>query len=1004
MRMIRFLIQHPVSVFVLYIALCLIAIISFKYLPISLLPNIDVPQIKILIEEPNKSPAEIEHQVVAPIRRKMLQVDGIIDIQSVSSFEKGELNLQLEYGKDIDYVFLEVNEKIDQIINNLSSHIERPKVIKKKTEDIPTFFLSVSYKENAKFHDFHLLSQFTDQVVRRRLEQLSEVALADIHGQIKKQIVIIPDENKIASLGITLEDLIKALETQNLIFGSVLFKERNFQYLLRLGQPIQSIEVIRDVPILLNKRLFHLNELAEIKVEERDIRGLYFVNGSQGISLAVIKSKNAKVESLKTQIDVLIKQLENENPQIQIQVIRDNAYLLKYTIYSLRTNLILGCFLAIGLVFLFYRNWRNSLLIGLTVPLSVLISLLFFSIAGMTINMITLSGIILGLGLMIDNGIIVLDNIVQERKAEETVDEACIRGANAMIRPLLTSMLTTCSVFLPLVFFSGVVGALFYDQALSISIGLLLSFIVSITFIPVAYFSLEKKRKHNSIRRSRIDKIYIKGLNAVYKYSFSFGLVTILFLIVNCFLFSRLPLKFMPSIQSKTLELSIDWKEPISFDIATYRIESLLNSVKKDLDSYDIHLGEDQYLIYQNRVSSLSTALIYIKLNKPVSKTLVREKLSNLLEENYSSAYYEFHPETSVFELLFPKRRENIKVEIYSLETSLIDEKQLLKQISNDLIDRFPSIEIASPPFKNSILISPKLEELLLHKINNIDLYQRLKQLFNGLAIFNIRQAESETPIIIGKNNISSISESLAKEQILTEDGYQIPLKYLVDINNTVSWQQIEASSKGRFLPLYIKTEKVAEVLRYLEHINSQEGKFNFSIRSSYYQNRKLSQELFWLLLTALGLLYFIMIIQFESFIQPLIVLLEIPISLSGSIFVLFLFGESINIMAMIGMVVTAGIVINDSIIKIDTINFLYRSGASLKEAIHLGGIKRLNAIIMTSLTTILSVIPIFFSNDLGSTLQYPLALALSGGLFVGTLMSLYLIPLIYQKIYESQA
>lgn len=1001
--MVRFLVAHPISVFVFYAALCLVALISIWYLPISLLPNIEVPQIRIITEEPNRSPEEIEKQILAPIRTKLLQIDGLIDLSSVASFEKGEIDLKFDYGVDIDYAFLEVNEGIDRAINILPKEVQRPKVIRKRTEDIPVFFLSVSYKDKITTGDFYQLSQFVDQVARRRFEQLPEVAVADIHGQVGQQIVIAPDKYKLKDLDVTINDLEQALQTNNLSFGSVIFKERNYQYLLRLGQPLETVEDLKNVTLLINNRLFLLNDLAKISTLEKDFGGSYITNDQQAISIAIIKSHQSKIENLRTQINILVDQLEQENPHIEIKISRDNTFILKYTIRNLKNNLILGCFLAIALVFLFYRNWRSSLLVGLSVPISILACLLFFSIFDLTINMITLSGIILGLGLMIDNGIIVLDNIVQEHSSEGNIQEASIKGTNEMIRPLLTSILTTCSVFIPLIFLSGISGALFYEQAMAISIGLLLSFLVSITFLPVTYHYIEKKRYTKTRSFNLLHQFYSRGLNLVFAFPICFFILLFISLFSACYLTTQLPLKIMPDIPSASFEILIDWKEPPNHQIFEQRIKALTNLIGEELLYYDAHIGEDQYLIHRNADSAPSASIVFIEFKDQNSESEIKQKLSDYLRKNYPEAYYEFRPKSSDFELLFPKTKEDIKVEVFSNRLSIIGQKQILKHISDSLKNTFENLDISTPSTEERLLLSPNFENLLFYKVEYSDLFNKLRQLISGSEVMSLNQAQEKSSVVIGSPGLKSISILLNKEQIINQEGHYIPLHYLVKLEKIAGWQQVEASSQGKYLPLKIKTDNPKTVLNYLKKINYKDRDYNLILRAAYYQNMGLVRELAIVLIITLFLLYLIMTIQFESFVQPVIILLEIPISLSGSILALYLFGGSLSIMAMIGMVVTVGIVINDSIIKIDTINHLVKNGLPLKEAIHLGGQKRLNPIIMTTLTTILAVVPIFFSRSLGAVLQYPLVLTLSGGLIIGTLMSLYLLPFAYFQFYRNK-
>ncbi|MEO1263791.1 MAG: efflux RND transporter permease subunit [Bacteroidota bacterium] len=998
--MVRFLINRPTSVFIVYVAFIILSIISIQYLPVSLLPEIDVPRIKILIEGNDRSVNEIEYQILAPLRQKLLQLDGLEDIQSTAHLEKGIIDLQFAYGKDIDYAFLEVHEKIDRAINFLPKDISRPRVVRIRTEDIPAYYLSISFKGEGQ--DFLSLSRFVRNVVRRRLEQLPEISLTDVHGDTQQEIIIIPNENKMKSLGIATSNLGYALQEQNLTMGSVIFKERNFQYQVRLGQPLQSIQGIKQTPILINGRIFPLEELAHVSLRNEEPKGSYSMNGQAAISLAVIKSSASKLADLTQSLSSVIEQIQNENPSVHVDVVRNNTFLLKHSIQNLQDNLFIGCIASICLVFLFYRNWRLSLLIGLSAPLSILFSLLLFNSLNLSINIITLSGIILGLGLMIDNGIIVLDNIVQEKNERENLMDACVEGTNQMVRPLLASMITTCSVFLPLIFLSGITGSLFYAQAVAISVGLLLSFVVSITFIPVYYYHLAQKQKEIFSPQNWMNKAYSKGLKFVLKHSFLFVVLVLSFLSIGIYTSRQLNVQLLPAMPDTSFEAFIDWNEPITLDTSEARTNDLFELISEDILSYDIHFGEFQYVIARNLESSSSTVLVHIEYQDKNQGEKIRANLTKILARNYPRAHWELRPTPNAFELLFPKDKEDVKVEIYTTEENVDLQKKWLKDFSNNLRAQFPGIVIEQPATEMNLLISPINENLWMYNVERSSLFQQINQSLSSNNVLTINQSQEQVPVIVSDKSSAPIYDLLSKKQIVNNDGQLIPVKHLVRIESIENWKKLYASSKGVYLPLSIKFNQSANyLLSYLENFKDEASNFIFDINSSHYRNRKIILELLLVLAAALGMLYFIMTAQFESFLQPLIILLEIPVSLGGSILFLYLFGSTLNLMAMIGMIVTVGIVINDSIIKVDTINRLRKNGLPIEEAIHKGGIKRLKPIVLTSLTTIIAIMPIFFSNDIGATLQYPLALTLSGGLILGTLMSLYLVPLLYLKFYK---
>ncbi len=607
--------------------------------------------------------------------------------------------------------------------------------------------------------------------------------------------------------------------------------------------------------------------------------------------------------------------------------------------------------------------------------------------------------IMLGLGLMIDNGIIVLDNIYQEHQQHGDAANACIRGTNEMIRPLLASMLTTCSVFLPLVFLSGISGALFMDQAVSVSLGLVISYLVSITLLPTLYFLIVQK-KVPQYALSGIQKWYHHSMDRILRKPAVILIPGMLFVLAGIFIVRNISLARFPELPKEALECLISWNENIDPKIAEFRLAQMMDEINDTL-SYDVHIGQDQYVFNHIPETGIFGAHLYIHLPRAsgISHQHISQSLQKYFQEIHPQAVIDIIPARTIFDIIFPSEPEKMTAEFYfpPLPEDLL--KDRLARWKANLESQFPDLQADSGYYEQTLFISPRQDRLFFYDIQPAQVINELSAQVNFTHLLDLESFQQKIPVVMKGKSTTLFPQILDEVRVTNRKGTAIRLSELLEWEYRSAPKKIFGSRLGTYHPISMQVQDQQDVIRYLNRASKQHPDTKILIKSSVLENQKLIRELSWVLFAALLLLYFIMVAQFESFWQPLIILLEIPVSLAGALLLLWIFGISLNLMAMIGMVVTVGIIINDSIIKIDTINRLRRSGIPSRQAILDGGLKRFNPILMTSFTTVLAVIPIFFYDDLGSVLQQSLAVSLIGGMIVGTLVSIYLIPALYYLV-----
>lgn len=1000
--MVKFLIHRPIAVTMAFLALLLIGIATTTSLPVSLMPDIDIPVVSIRVSSSEMPARQLENTVVKTLRSLLKEVNHVEEMRSETRDGMAWIELRFRHGTPIDLASVEVNEKVDKAMNSFPEEIRRPEVIRASASDIPVFYLMVNRKKtlaSGNTGEFLQLSNFASQVIRKRLEQLPEVALVDMSGLQYPEIKILPDNAYLQSGAFSVATLEQALQENNIDLGNLLIRDGQYQYNIRFNTRLRDVSDIAKVPVNLNGKVVRLNEIAEISMQPQRLQGDIKFNAQDAVSMAVIKQSDAKMANLKKELDFLVGRFREDYPDLEFSVTRDQSKLLQYSINNLGQSLLFGGLLAFLAMFLFLREKRAPWLIGVSIPVSLIIALLFFYLAGLSINIISLSGLVLGVGMMIDNSIIVIDNITQHRQRHSLLDRACYEGTNEIIRPLISSVLTTCAVFIPLIFMKGMSGALFFDQAVAVTIGLTVSLIVSITLLPTLYRVFYKKHADADTKATypKYYDWYEKGLKFVLRHQVLTVILVAGMIGTGIILYKVLSISRFPEVSQDETVLKIDWNEPVTLQENNDRVNKLLSALSESPDYIIEEAGKQQYLLNTGEEAGTSENRLYLKTASPAKLKKMQLELTHHLENNYPESDFGFSETDNLFNLAFGKTEAPLIVKFTHFnpgEEGYIDG---LAELQKKAEAAFPGKVQSKLITRNLILLETDPEKLMYYQVDNDDLYREIKSAFNVNTVFTINDNNMYVPVSIG-NNYASVYDIVQNITILNANDEKIPLSGLVKVNPGSGLKAIVAGKDGEYFPvlLNIKDKEFNEATTEFKNMVSNDGRFDVSFGGEIIADKGMIKELIVIIGVSLLLLYFILAAQFESFVLPLIVLIEVPIDLFGAFLFLMFFGEGINIMSAIGIIVMTGIIINDSILKIDTINKLTDSGFSLLRAVFEAGKRRLKPIIMTSLTTLLAMLPFLFQKGMGAELQKPLALAIIGGMTIGTLVSLYVIPLLY--------
>ncbi len=1009
--MVKFLIHRPIAVIMTFIAILLLGGVAAGLLPVSLLPDIDIPEITIQVEHPGSSARELENAIVLPLRQQLIQITDLDDIKSDTRNGNAIISIRFNYGSDINYSFIDVNERVDNAMSSMPKEVKRPTIIKATASDLPVFYITAATKEEQKFSDFMELSEFVEFVLRKRLEQLDEVAMVDASGYMRPELHIFPDRKLMNSIGLDEAYIEEVFKDNNITLGSLQIIDGQYQYSIRFANTLNGVEDIENLYFKVADRVLQLKDIAKVTIRPQERQGFFMEGNQEAISLAIIKKGNARMENLKIKVNEVIRQIEYDYPTIKLSLVRDQTGVLTFAIDNLQKSLIIGGVLAFFIMFLFMKDYRSPWLIGVSIPVSLIISLLLFHLIGLSINIISLSGLILGVGMMIDNSIIVIDNISQRIDNSESLVKACISGTNEVIRPLISSVLTSCAVFIPLIFISGIAGTLFYDQAIAVAVGLSVSLLVSITLLPVLYRLLwlkaNSRRNHSfKIRLLDYENAYKKGWRWVFSNRYWVILIFFFLIFLGVPLLYYIEKERFPSFKQQELIVDLDWNEYIHLSENKERVKEILKQLDNQCQYASSFVGRQQYVMHKGLDLNSNQASLYLHL-KEDNVRQVEELIRGVLQDKYPKTKFSFSLPETIFERLFDTQEPALEARVSGSDDIQGVDKENFIHLLRKVKSKFPEQQIGHLSCEKKLLIHLQTEKMVLYEVDRNTLIKRLKAALNQRQIGLLKFRSQYVPVIVSDN--SQTINSILRELTLTNRKRQeIPVNQLIRLEEIESFRSIYGGKNGEYIPISfygLSSKQGFELVDQVRQVVKDEsGSMQVSFSGTILSSHLLLERLLLIMLVSLALLYFILAAQFESFTQPLIVLLEVPIDIAGALALLWLFGSSLNIMAMIGMIVMSGIIINDSILKIDTINRLRRQGLPLMQAIEIGGKRRLKPILMTSLTTILALLPFLFLDDMGSQLQKPLALTVIGGMTIGTLVSLYFIPLCYYFLYKSKS
>lgn len=1003
--MFRGLVNRPVLISMTVSAVSVLGLMALKRLPVSLVPEIDIPEAVVRISSPERSARDVYESLVNPLMLYLSQTQELTDITCTADDGRGRISMKFGYDADMGYVMMDIGERIDRAMYVWPRDEERPSVSRLSASDIPAFYIDVRLKPDFDEGMFAGMSSFVRNVVHRRLEQLPQVAMVDASGYLLQELRIVPDRDMLESAGITGDMLSMAIIEADVTLGGFSVRDGTCEYNVRYDASVKDREDVENVWLNVNGRGFRIKDLAQVREESRMVEGMVSSDGRRAVTLAVIKRADARMSDLKEAVSEVLHELEEEHPEMDFKVTRDQTGLLDYSIGNMTRNLLYGALFALLVIFLFMNNLFQALLVALSIPLSLLLSFLSFRLLGISLNILSLSGLVMGMGMMVDNSIVVLDSIAVHVRRGEQVSDACVSGTREVAAPMLSSVLTTCAMFLPLSLMSGTGGALFHDEAIAVAVTLFSSFAVAVIVIPVycravygadpAYALMRENAGSRAFGRVKegYERILVRML-AGCRRTWTVPMAGITLGVV---MFAIMEKEKLPPISRQDILLKVGWNEYLTAGENRSRCEELAASVSDILCEYTCMSGIQQFRLPQSGENQLNGATVYLKSVSPDMERAMEQRVSEYIGSRWPMAAYSFHTSGNVFDMLFPDDEPAITARLRKIDGSAPEPGELDALVA-EISENVPWAVVPPVEWNRYVELTADPEIMSLYNITTGALASRIGGDGNR-TVKTVSRGGTALPVVV--NDGLDYAGAWREGFRMPAGDVSIPADVLLKERRKSDLKVIRSDSEGEYYPVSIDVpgRLAPGTVAAVERTVGESGKFRAGFSGSFFSGMELTRELCRILAVSVLLLYLILAAQFESLVQPVIVLSELVVDMAAALFVMWCCGISVNIMSMTGIIVMCGIVINDSILKVDTINRLRRAGGDLTGSVVAAGEMRFKTIVMTSLTTVLAMAPFLVRGDMGSDLQYPLSVAVMAGLVTGTAASVFLIPLEYRRI-----
>jgi len=1003
--MIRLAIRRPVATTMVYLILIVLGIVSFRSLPVDLLPSVEFTQLSVRVSYPNVGPEEIEQIITDRVENAVSSLPNLERVTSTSREGSAWVRLDFARGTNIDEAANDLRSALDRLRDDLPIEAEAPEIFKFDLDRIEVVSIAVT-----STRPLEELTRILEQDLSRRFEQIPGVGAINLRGGIYREIRVDLLRDRLRAAGLTALDVQEALSRENVTLPGGNVKSGFADLYVRgLGEYRTLEEVAQTVVADMNGMPVRVRDVARVNDSYEDVRYLSEVNGVPSVSVGIQKQSGANTVAVAEKVRREVERINAERDDVHLTVFSDQSEFIRQSIDNVRSSALWGSLFAILVLYLFLRNHSSTSIIALSIPISVISTFALLYFGGLTLNQMTFGGLALGVGLIVDNAIVVLESIFRKREEEgEVPAEAARIGTTEVAGAIVASTLTTCVIFLPVVFARTTSGALFQSLALVVVFALACSLFVALTLVPMLSARFLKIEKSAESDRqglfARVETWYSERLRGAIRHRGKVFVLTAALLAGALMLWPLIPVELAPQTDTDEIDVEIEMAQGTNIAVVRAYLEELQDKTLEVLPP-----GQVDIISTEVRGSS---AEVELKLKPQDQRTLeasvIADRLRTATAGEVPGAEIRVQAQSGLWILRRIFRsgggESAVEIELRGWDLDRADELAAEIQRRIEVIPGIADVRISrreGQPEENLIFDRERIAELGL-SVREVG--RTVQANVGGLQAGRFREGGYEYPITVRLRPEDRLTgQDLGNVSLRTPAGEIVPLSAVVERQRSRAPLEISRVDGQRVTYLTANLESgvalgdaVESVRDELADLPMPEG-YSIYFGGEYEEQLEARRDFTIAIVMALVLVYMLMAGQFERFIDPLIVMVAVPMALVGVVPTLLLTGTTLNIQSVMGLVMLIGIVVNNAIVLVDTINHLRRDRhMGTVDAVVEAGRLRLRPILMTTATTILGLAPLAIGWGVGAEIQAALARVVIGGLTASTLVTLVLIPVTY--------
>ncbi|WP_067728589.1 efflux RND transporter permease subunit [Oceanobacillus damuensis] len=1000
MKLVNTSVKRPVGVIMIVLAVLALGFVSVKNLAVDLFPKIDLPIAVVATNYQDAAPEDVENLISRPIESSVSSVEGIDTVQSQSQAGSSLVMMMFKNGTDLDQALLDVREKVDQVKGYLPDQAGEPNILRFSPDAMPVVFLGLTGSDTAK------LTEIADEQVVPYLERQGGVASVTVEGGQVREIQIELDQAKMQQYGVTAQGMMQVLSSTNSSASVGTVEKGNQDLQLRVTGEFESLQDIEETIIQTETGATILVEdVAEVKDAFKEESTTTLVNGEPSLVLSIMKQTDANTVEVASNIQDGIAEINANLPEdVNLETVIDTSEYIQMSIDSVVSNILIGGAIAIFILLLFLKSIRATIVIGLSIPIALISTFILMYFTGQTLNVLTLGGLALGIGMVVDSSIVILENIYSYRKKGYSLFDSATKGASELAPAVIASTTTTLVVFLPIIFVEGLASDLFTPLALAVSFSLIASLVVAVTLVPMLSSKLLSKAMENNGRRYWFDRFldwlrnkYGGGLKRVIKFRKTTVLVTVLAIVGSLALIPMIGAELIPSSDQGQAQITIETEPGSSLEY----IEGIVEQTNEIINEYT-DVIEVSYVTIggvglgaANNEANYTVQLIPVTERSQTTQQIIKEmdeKFQHISGAEITASVLDGGMEMG----------DPISIQING------PEHEVLHEISNQITAEISTIDGVFNPISAASEGIPQMTITIdegraaAYGMTQEQITGKIQMQFTGQVATQFREEgqEVDVTLLYPEDQRSTIND-LQDMKIQSPTGALLPLDEVADfveIQGPVALQRENQQPQINVTSDVVDRDLasvVADIETKLEAMNLPEG-YSYAMGGQAQDMAESFADLAIALIFSIFLVYAVMAVQFENFLHPFIIMFALPTTIIGVIGGLFITGMPLSVPGFIGIIMLAGIVVNNSIVLVDYINILRGRGMARFDAIMEAGRNRLRPIMMTTLTTVLAMVPLGLGLGEGAEIQQPLAVTIIFGLTVSSVFTLFFVPVIY--------